>query len=97
MSIVAMKSGTEQCLEYAERQRFKARMEAANQSLENHLDRMSLQYGGVVTVGVLARQMGILLVTAPDRACIAECRGYLARKIIISLTKKLLTLLPMLH
>jgi hypothetical protein len=97
MSSVKSKSASEQCLEHVEKRRFQAKMDEARESLSDHMERMAIRYGAAITVGVLVRYIGVLLLEGAHRPQVVECRGYLLRKIIRSILRSLLTQPPMLH
>jgi hypothetical protein len=96
-NVVGIRSAEAQCAEYIEKQRQQRYRRAADQAFAAHLDKMAGQYGALVTLGAVMRYVGLLLVEAADRDAIRLCRGYLARKIVQSATRRLLTGWRMLH
>ena len=96
-NVLSFKSADQQCLEYVEKERMKRKRAAADKALADHLDKMAIQHGAVVTLGAVMRYVGNLLIVAADRPLMAECRRYLTRKIVRSALHRLLTKSPMLH
>jgi hypothetical protein len=83
------RSASDQCLEYALKERERERMQAAELAVSEHVKDLTRRFGANLTVQALIAYVGVLLVEGAHRRLIRLCRTYLARKILVSVTRGL--------
>jgi hypothetical protein len=88
MSNTTVRDAVEQCAEYIDRERVRARRAQADQALQAHLVHMRRQFGLELTLGALFRYVGQLLTAHGSNALVRIGRRYLIGRLIAGLLTK---------
>ena len=81
-NVVKFKKADEQCAEYVQKQRIKARAQQADRALDLYLNSMHQQFGLEATLGALVRYVGSMMLDCSRSALLRVCRRYLMKCIV---------------
>jgi hypothetical protein len=96
-NVVGFRSAREQCRDYVEMQRARAKRAAAERYLNDHLDTMTVKFGATATVCAMVRTVAVMLVEGATKPLIQLCCRSLAKAIGKSVVKRMLTRGRILH